>query len=243
MCRKLTLNEVKERLIKIHGKDVVLVEDSYKDYVTKAIFIDKEFGEWMAKPYKIISQGQDHPSRRISKMKKTCFKQFGVEHPSQSDFFKKKKEITTFKNYGVINPFQSELIKKSIRQTNLYKHGFNYPSQNKDIRLKAARSANKIVTLKHWFSGEDIYCQGGWETLVVEYFNKNCIDYNWQVQTFMLPDGRTYTPDCYLPEQDIWIEIKGWHRGDSEEKWNWFHKEYSNSEIWDKNKLREMNIL
>ncbi|KKM14938.1 hypothetical protein LCGC14_1701060, partial [marine sediment metagenome] len=27
------------------------------------------------------------------------------------------------------------------------------------------------------------------------------------------------------------------------EKWEWFHKEHPNSELWDKKKLKEMKII
>ena len=58
-----------------------------------------------------------------------------------------------------------------------------------------------------------------------------------------MPDGRTYRPDLYLPAEDKWIEIKGYFRADAEEKWNWFHKEYPNSELWNDEKLRKMKII
>jgi len=44
-------------------------------------------------------------------------------------------------------------------------------------------------------------------------------------------------------EKKKWIEIKGYFRKDAKKKWNWFHKEYPNSELWDKNKLKEMGLL
>ena len=58
-----------------------------------------------------------------------------------------------------------------------------------------------------------------------------------------MPDGRTYTPDFYLPDLDKYIEIKGYFWGDAQEKWDWFHKEHKNSELWNKNKLKELKIL
>jgi hypothetical protein len=129
------------------------------------------------------------------------------------------------------------------QETMLKLYGVENCSQNTEIRLRAAQSANKITTLKHWFSNEDIKCQGGWEVEVVKYFNKNHIDFNWQIQTFIMPNGRTYTPDCYLPDQDLWIEIKGFFmKSTSKEKWEWFHKENPNSELWNKEKLKEMGI-
>jgi len=44
--------------------------------------------------------------------------------------------------------------------------------------------------------------------------------------------------------EDLWIEIKGFFRGKGKEKWDEFHtKIQTNSELWDKQKLKEMRIL
>lgn len=39
------------------------------------------------------------------------------------------------------------------------------------------------------------------------------------------------------------MQIKGFFRGQAQEKCNWFHKKYPNSELWNKEKLKEMGIL
>ena len=36
---------------------------------------------------------------------------------------------------------------------------------------------------------------------------------------------------------------KNYNSGDSLEKWEWFHKEYPNSELWNEKKLIELSIL
>ena len=53
----------------------------------------------------------------------------------------------------------------------------------------------------------------------------------------------TYRPDFYLIEKNKWVEIKGYFRKDAQEKLEWSHNEYPNSELWDKTKLKEMKIL
>ena len=79
---------------------------------------------------------------------------------------------------------------------------------------------------------------------VVRYLNKNQIEYSWQPEVFKLSTGRTYRPDLYLIDQDLWIEIKGFFLGMAEEKWNEFHSIIKpNSELWNLQKLKEMKIL
>lgn len=108
---------------------------------------------------------------------------------------------------------------------------------------KAAKKFSRTSVLKHWKTKEDVLCHASYEKIVVEYFNTNKIDFLWQPKHFVMPNGKKYFPDCYLPEQDLWIEIKGWMRPVSKPKWDWFHREYPNSELWNLPKLKELGIL
>jgi len=155
-----------------------------------------------------------------------------------------KREKTCLEKYGVRHPMQSKEIKDKTKKTNLNKYGVEYVSQNKDIMLKQSKSANNSHVLKHWKTKENIICRGGYEKAVVEHFNKNKIDFKWQI-SFDMPDGKKYFIDAYIPEKDLYIEIKGWidRNLKTKNKWFWFHDKYPNSELWNKKALREMGIL
>lgn len=178
------------------------------------------FNTWSATPNN-VRQGKWCPLCGKKKQKQTCLRKYGAE----SALDRKSK------------------VRKKIDRTLMEKYGTKYISQVPEIAKKAAKSNNASYVLTHWFSSEKIVCIGSWERKVVEHLNKNKIDYLWQVQTFRMSNKRTYTPDLYLPEEDLWIEIKGYLRKDAKEKWDWFHKSYPNSELWDKKKLKEMEIL
>jgi hypothetical protein len=55
----------------------------------------------------------------------------------------------------------------------------------------------------------------------------------------------TYTPDFYLQEFDLWIEIKGWLRADAKEKMRNFKNKYPeiNLQIWRKDDLENKSII
>jgi len=173
----------------------------------------------------------------------TNLKKYGEIHAMRLKETQDKAYNTNMERYGVGYAGQSEELKTKIRATNIKRYGVDNPTKNRDIALRAAKAVNKTTTLVHWFSGEDIDCTASYEKRTAEYFNNNQIDFNWKVQTFLMPDGRTFTPDCYLPNEDLWIEIKGYFREDAKEKWAWFQKNYPNSELWDKQKLKEMGII
>jgi hypothetical protein len=265
MAKKLTIEEVKRRLYEIHGDMVTLDESTYVNTNVKARLVDKECGEWWAIPNNVFCKKNCHPLRGQQNRKQTMLEKYGCEHPSQSKQIQQKIKQTFLKKYGVKNPNQNKEVRQKIKQTCLEKYGCESPlqsqeiqekkkqtciekygceniSQSKEIALKVARSQNNSTILKHWKTGQDVVCVAGWEPKVVQYFNDKQIDYKWQEQFFM-PDGKSYTVDAYLPEQDLYIEIKGYFYKDAKEKWDWFHKEHPNSELWDKQKLKQLKIL
>jgi len=115
--------------------------------------------------------------------------------------------------------------------------------------LNGARKANNSIILKHWNTNEELVCQASYEKAVVEYLNANKINFRWQPKTFTTlllkknGEHRTYRPDLYLFSTKKWIEIKGYMREKNKTKWDWFHKEHPNSELWNKEKLEKMGIL
>jgi len=132
---------------------------------------------------------------------------------------------------------------KKAHKTNEIRHGVRHATQNAVIALKAAKSSNNQHVKYHWKTGEELVCQASWEAKVVDYLNDSRIAYDWQPKVFAMPNGKTYRPDLYLTDKNIWVEIKGWMRAEAQIKWDWFKSEYPTAELWDKKKLKEMGIL
>lgn len=148
----------------------------------------------------------------------------------------------TFADVKRKNSWCRECAKEKRKNTVLKKYGVENVSQNKEIHKKQCVSMNDSFRLKHWKTGKDVVCRGSFEKLVVEYLNKNKIDFKWQI-IFPMPDNRKYIIDLFLKDENKYVEIKGHFWGDSKQKWNWFHEEYPNSELWNMKKLQKMNIL
>jgi hypothetical protein len=129
------------------------------------------------------------------------------------------------------------------QDTHRKRFGVDHPMHDPKIALRCAKAAANSFILHHWKTGEELVCQASYEKAVVEHFNENKINFLWQPEAFSLPNGSTYRPDCYLPDQNLWIEIKGYFRKDAQEKWEWFQSVYPNSELWDKKKLISLKIL
>jgi len=110
-------------------------------------------------------------------------------------------------------------------------------------QIQRYKSQNNYYVLSHWKTNEIVRCHGSWEKKVAEYLNTNKINYRWQPRSFRMSDGRRYYPDLYLFSTKQWVEIKGYFWGDAEEKWEWFQSIKPNSELWNRNKLKQMGIL
>jgi hypothetical protein len=155
----------------------------------------------------------------------------------------KVKEVTaTYLSQGRIRSCGCS-TKELSKQTCLEKYGVDNPSKNEKIMKKILKSqANKTI-LYHWKTGEEIVCVASYEPKVVSYWNENKINYVWHPQGFKMPNDHIYFPDAYLPDEDKYIEIKGYFRKDAKEKWDWFRAEHPNSELWNELVLKQMGIL
>ena len=91
---------------------------------------------------------------------------------------------------------------------------------------------------------KEIYMRSSWEVAYAKYLDKNNIKWEYESKVFDLGNA-TYIPDFYLPEQDLYIEIKGWWRDDAKKKFDLFKIKYKdiNIKILMELELQEMGII
>lgn len=102
----------------------------------------------------------------------------------------------------------------------------------------------KIATHSKPIYYKDICFRSSWEVKFAQWCDKNNIIWLYESKTFDL-GNTTYTPDFYLPEFHLYIEIKGFWRDDAKEKFEEFQKQYQNEKIKviEEKQLKEYNIL
>lgn len=71
----------------------------------------------------------------------------------------------------------------------------------------------------------EVLLDGSWELLVAQYLDK--VNINWQRNLNKFPyvynnKDRTYTPDFYLIDLNLYVEVKGYKTDLDEAKWNAF---------------------
>lgn len=130
----------------------------------------------------------------------------------------KEKHLKTVKaikaKYGTDNVFRLDRVKKQIKETNIEKYGFESPMQNPDIMDKSFKNMKKYDKYVD-VNGNECYLQGfdkyGLKELLLEYDEKNIIIDKKQIpriKYFHNNKNRIYTPDFYLPGENILVEIK-----------------------------------
>ena len=218
--KKLNEKELIEKIKSVHGDKVKIDFSTFMNVNSPARFIDIDFGEWWAQPSNVYSLGNSHPKRGIIKRKETCLEKFGSPNPTGNKEIKLKRD-----------------------KNNIEKYGFAHIMQVPEIAMKAAKKSNESSIRIHWKTREELICQASYEPKVIDYLNKNKIEFKWQSETFTMPNGNTYRPDFYLINENKWVEIKGFMRKDAQEKWDWFKTQFPNAELWNEAKLKEMGIL
>jgi len=71
-----------------------------------------------------------------------------------------------------------------------------------------------------------IWMRSSWEIKYALYLEKLNIKYEYEKTRFKLKNGKTYTPDFYLIEREIYIEVKGYWYKKAAEKFKLFLEEF-----------------
>lgn len=151
------------------------------------------------------------------KSKETIKHKYGVENVSQNDTIKNKIKTTMIDRYGVENAYQIETIKEhrektfkdkkeqilqKMQNTSLERYGVKNPMQNEEIR-KSVR--HKFDYDGHTFDSND-------EIIFYKKLKSLGLKFNMQVKypkSFNIDGKENFTfIDFYIPEEDLWIEIK-----------------------------------
>ena len=78
-------------------------------------------------------------------------------------------------------------------------------------RKFCSRKCAKRPLKPHWGKYKGINMRSGYEIGYAKYLDKNNTKWEYEPKTFDL-GYTTYTPDFYLPEKQVYVEIKGWMR-------------------------------
>jgi hypothetical protein len=111
--------------------------------------------------------------------------------------------------------------------------GWNHSKESKSIMSKKASENNRGGRSK-WYKVNGISVQGTWERDIAYKLNDLGVIWNRpKPLKYMRYDGKDshYTPDFYLPEFDMYLEVKGFWWGRDKEKMQNIYDQYPNLRI------------
>lgn len=132
-------------------------------------------------------------------------------------------------NKGLTKETDERVKKNTELAINYYKNnggntkGKKIHSDEFKQKVSERQSTNNSGGRSKWFEIDGVYVQGTWERDCVLKFNDLGIDWKKVKKEGLIRYSinerqTTYTPDIYLPEFDITLEIKGYWWGNDEEK-------------------------
>jgi len=136
---------------------------------------------------------------------------------------------------GSINSTQSHLRNLSLGITKGHRLSEEHKARLKEIAFDKIRKGEwhnsfshaRTYLYKSDFAG-DVKLYGTWELLFAQYLDLNDIKWERPKNTFeYVYEGNIhhYTPDFYLLDDDLYIEIKGYKTARDIAKWNDFSKQ------------------
>ena len=253
---RLTPNKITQHMKFLWDGVATFDESTYVNRETPARFIDKDYGEWWVKPLHVMGGTGRHPKRArantvssrklfIDTINDRIRKVHGDNIIMCLDTYcgTRKKAKFIDKQYGEWWTSPSSVMS-----------GRGHPAGK---LKKAIMTMRSFKSVKHWKTNEICYPASGFEYAVLVWLCMNKYDFGWQIPiqlpmlTPKLKRSVIYNVDCFIksgPFANTFIEIKGtWSRRQNNDggyaKWEWFHANYPNSQLWMRKDLIKLNII
>lgn len=168
----------------------------------------------------------DEEKRKMSEITKKMIKEKG--HPKgfkghKHTLEERKKISINAKNWWKQVDL-STLEKRNLKQRETrIKNGTLNPMKNQSNPYSRTKSGKRKDL-------NNTYFRSSWEANIARYYNYLGIKWEYEPKTFIFQNitrgSVSYTPDFYLPDEDKWIEVKGWMDSKSKTKLKRFEKQY-----------------
>lgn len=145
---------------------------------------------------------------------KEAYKKVGEKHGKLTIIdIKKDKHVNVYNMVcececgNIVERKYSNILKIQTPSCGCYAKEMSSKRMSEDILVKFKNNRNK-----NWYfikNDEIVYCRSGYEVIYANYLILNNIEFEYEPECFKLDNGKRYTPDFYLINEDKYIEIKG----------------------------------
>lgn len=131
-------------------------------------------------------------------------------------------------NTSFVPPMSNLESRKKIGQTVKQKLINDEKFRSEFLERMKNASRGTLIKFKEP-NGKSITLRSTYELRVATWLNENHYDWKYESKSFYIEElEKTYTPDFYLTDLNVWIEVKGiWQSETSELKWEFFSKNYN----------------
>ena len=136
---------------------------------------------------------------RISKSRTELYRSGKLKHPLQIYSFSKEEILSTLKQFNS-QAAAAKALGVSQMTISRAKRKFNIDHDGKDL-MKHGRGIGGYY--------QNVWMRSSWEISFAQLLTKFKINWKYEFKKFKLLDGRTLCPDFFLPDLNLWIEIKG----------------------------------
>jgi len=172
--------------------------------------------------YSTEKERREAISKAIKKWHNEHEHQRGMLGKSHSKEYCKRLSQMAKERWKNMTPEQLEQRNIKQRKTRI-KNGTLNPMKNQSNPYSRARGGKRKDL-------NNTYFRSSWEANMARYYNFVGIKWEFEPKTFIFDTIKrgsvSYTPDFYLPEEDRWVEVKGWMDAKSKTKLKRFKKYY-----------------
>lgn len=173
----------------------------------------------------IFQRTKQNTNRKRSNQYIKC-RELGIEYQT-SDETRKKISESNLRRTKEFNKKNGEKLAKTIRRK--VEEGTWHTSLAKRMHIN--------------YNGVDLH--GSWELAYAQYLDRQQIKWIRNKESFPYhyeDKQRRYTPDFYLPESDVYIEIKGYKTAKDDAKWTQFPSNKKLEVLMEK-ELKELKLI
>jgi len=176
-----------------------------------------------------IKQTEEQVGKRIQ----TSIKNWGVPYPTQSREVQKIREENCLKKYGETHHMKIKKYK------DLFSKIFTGRSFSIETRKKMSQSSRKRMKNQGLYSNADggkrkdlnCYFRSRWEANYARMLNFLNISWEFEPRFFDIAETETYTPDFFIENYNIFVEIKGIMNENTMRKFNMFVQKFPDIQI------------
>lgn len=181
--------------------------------------------KYKAKQLKVLHKAAKHSWRKKDRRTKHA----KMLSPVMKKFWKDNYEEMVQKRRDQVTPKVLKNLSKRMKAT--WADPIYYAKMCKTRKTQSkgnqARSPKgSWYRTKYKGNKGSFWMRSGWEVAFANWLDHYGISWEYETKRFWLRKGRYYTPDFYLPDQDEYVELKGWLSKKDERKMLRFNKLY-----------------